>query len=294
MTLCVVDPHIHFWSMVPGANPWLEMQAPNFLGDYSSLARPALPQTFRDEAGDIEILKVVHIDAGAADPLAETAWLQSLAESEGFPNAIVAYADLSRPDVESHLAAQASYPNMRGIRQILNVHPDPIYDYVGRSYMDEEGWQAGYRLLRKFGLSFDLQLYPQQMVRAAGMIAANPETQVVLNHGGMFADRSTPEGWRTWRDGMRALATLPNVLVKISGLGMLDHAWTVESIRPYVLEAIDAFGVDRAMFASNFPVDSLFSDYTTLWHAYEATVSGCSTDERAKLFCTNAERFYRI
>jgi predicted TIM-barrel fold metal-dependent hydrolase len=76
--------------------------------------------------------------------------------------------------------------------------------------------------------------------------------------------------------------------------GMFDHHWTVESIRPYVHECLDAFGVERAMFASNFPVDRLFSDYATLWHAYAETVAGLSTDEHAQLFRTNAERFYRI
>jgi predicted TIM-barrel fold metal-dependent hydrolase len=294
MALSVIDPHVHFWSMAPGANPWLERQAPNFLGDYSDLARPALPRTFREHSGDIEILGVVHIDAGARDPLAETAWLQSLAESDGWPDAIVAFADLSRPDIESQLEAQTRYPNIRGIRQILNVHPDPIYDYVGRNYLDEEAWLRGYRILRRFGLSFDLQLYPHQMKRAAEVLAANPDTPVVLNHAGMFADRGTPQGWRTWRDGIHALAALPHVHVKISGLGMMNHKWSVESIRPYVLESIDAFGVDRSMFASNFPVDSLYSDYATLWHAFEETISGCSAEERAKLFRTNAQSFYRI
>jgi len=84
------------------------------------------------------------------------------------------------------------------------------------------------------------------------------------------------------------------VYVKISGLAMFDHQWTVESLRPYVLETIDAFGAERAMFASNFPVDRLFGSYTDLWHAYAAIVEGASVAEKEALFCGNAERFYRI
>jgi predicted TIM-barrel fold metal-dependent hydrolase len=90
------------------------------------------------------------------------------------------------------------------------------------------------------------------------------------------------------------LAAASNVAVKISGLGMFDHHWTVESLRPYVLEAIDAFGVERSMFASNFTVDRLYGTYTDLWQAFAAVVAGASDTEKAALFRENAERIYRI
>lgn len=293
----VVDPHIHLWELVPGRYPWLDQPGRNFLGDYSALARNHLPADFRSDAGEIDVVKVVHIDAVAADPAAETDWLQRLADdatSRGIPHAIVAYTDLSRDDAEASLAAHAAHRNVRGIRQILNVHPDPVYDYVGRRFMDEPRWQANFRLLKKYGLSFDLQLYPAQMPTAAKLAAANPDTAIIVNHTGMFVDRDRVEGFVAWRDGMRSLAEQPNVFVKISGLGMFDHAWTVESLRPYVLETIATFGVGRAMFASNFPVDRLFSTYTVLWRAYADIVTGASDDERRALFRTNAERIYRI
>ncbi|MBV8521620.1 MAG: amidohydrolase family protein, partial [Acetobacteraceae bacterium] len=126
--------------------------------------------------------------------------------------------------------------NVRGIRQILNVHPDPLYDYVGRHFMREPAW----------------------------------------------------------RDGMRVLAGCPNIAAKISGLGMTDHSWSVESIRPYVLETIDAFGVGRCMFASNFPVDRLYGSYGAIWAAFAETIRGGSEAEKVALFRENAERIYRI
>jgi predicted TIM-barrel fold metal-dependent hydrolase len=109
----------------------------------------------------------------------------------------------------------------------------------------------------------------------------------------MFANR-TLAGWREWRDGIRQLAQFSNVSVKISGLGMLDRNWTIESFRPYVLEAIDAFGSSRAMFASNFPVDKLYSTYVNLWRAFDMITKDLSTDERRGLFEGNAERIYRL
>jgi predicted TIM-barrel fold metal-dependent hydrolase len=93
---------------------------------------------------------------------------------------------------------------------------------------------------------------------------------------------------------MRMLAACPNVAVKVSGFAMFDHDWTIESLRPYVHETIDTFGSDRAMFASNFPVDRLFGTYTALWNAYAQIVGDASDSEKDALFVRNAERIYRI
>jgi predicted TIM-barrel fold metal-dependent hydrolase len=295
----VVDPHIHLWNLERLYYPWLVRPTRTFMGEYASLSTTHGVEQFLADAAGVEVLKVVHVDAGhdPADPVAETRWLQSLAdrpESPGLPQGIVAYADLSAPDVERTLRAHLESPNLRGIRQILNVHPDPLYDYVGRHYMREPGWRRGFGVLATCGLSFDLQLYPTQMPEAAQLAREHPDTTLIVNHAGMFVDRSSVAGWRAWRDGMRALAACPNVAVKISGLGMIDHHWTVESLRPYALETIDAFGVDRCMFASNFPVDRLYGSYVSLWQAYAAIVAGASPAEHDALFRHNAERIYRI
>jgi predicted TIM-barrel fold metal-dependent hydrolase len=109
----------------------------------------------------------------------------------------------------------------------------------------------------------------------------------------MWADRDLA-GWRQWKAGMRTLAARPNIAVKISGFAMLDPKWTVESIRPLVLETLEAFGPTRAMFASNFPVDKLSSDYVIVWGAFVAITEAMSNDERAGLFRDNARRLYRV
>lgn len=295
----IVDPHIHLWDLENHTYPWLQNPGDAFTGDIAPIAKTHLLKDFMADAGSVDVAKIVHIDAGhdPGNPLAETRWLQAIADdpgSRGMPNAIIGAADLSRPDVESLLAAHCESANMRGIRQILNVHENPYFDYVGRHFMREDAWRENFGLLRKYGLSFDLQIYPTQMIEAARVAADNPDTPVILNHTGMFADRDSVSGWVTWRDGLRALAAQDNVTVKISGLGMLDHHWTVESLRPYVLEAIDAFGPSRAMFASNFPVDRLYSSYEALYAAFAEIVAGASDDEKTALFSATAERVYRI
>ena len=294
----VVDPHIHLWDLKTHHYPWLANPQTSFLGDARDLKHDYLISDLLREAGEVEVLKVVHVDANhdPADPVEETRWLQGIADGEGrgMPNGIVAYADLSAENAEAVLEAHAAFSNTRGIRQILNVHEKPLYDYVGRHFMREPVWRRNFALLRRHAMSFDMQLYPSQMSDAATLAREHPETQFIVNHAGMFVDRTSPQGYRAWREGMRTLAACENVAVKISGLAMFDHAWTVESFRPYVLETIDTFGCERAMFASNFPVDRLFGSYGALWNTYALIVADATDSEKDALFRSNAERIYRI
>ncbi|EKS66757.1 MULTISPECIES: amidohydrolase family protein [Caballeronia] len=292
----VVDPHIHLWDLKTHHYPWLANPQTSFVGDARDLQHDYLLTDLLRDAEDIEVLKLVHVDANhdPADPVEETRWLQSIADIEGMPNGIVAGADLSADNAQQVLEAHAAFANTRGIRQILNVHDSKLYDYVGRHYMREPQWRRHFGLLKRFGMSFDLQLYPSQMEEAAQLAREHADTQFIVNHAGMFVDRASTQGYRAWRDGMRLLAACPNVAVKLSGFAMFDHGWTIESLRPYVHETIDAFGVERAMFASNFPVDRLFGTYTALWNAYARIVADASDSEKAALFVRNAERIYRI
>lgn len=291
----IVDPHVHFWEIGQGNQPWLTNPTPNLLGDYRPMAKDYGPAELRADAAGLALAGAVHIEADAVDPVAETRWLAAATADDALPSAIVIGGDLSRPDALDTLAAQiACSDRVRGMRQILNVHADPLYDYVGRHFMGEGQWQANFAALAELGLSFDLQIYPEQMPRASTLAAAHPDLSIVLNHAGMYVDRHGVAGWRAWRDGLRLLAAQPNVAVKLSGFGMLDHGWTVGSIRPLVLEAIDAFGVERCLFASNFPVDSLYADYGELWAAYADVVADASAADKQALFADNARRVYRL
>ena len=295
----IVDPHIHLWDLKTHHYPWLANPGVSFVGDARELKHDYLLADLLREAGEIQILKVVHVEANhdPADPVEETRWLQGLANeagSRGMPNGIVAGVDLSAPNAAQVLEGHAAFANTRGIRQILNVHENKLFDYIGRHLMRDSVWRENFALLRRYDMSFDMQIYPSQMDEAVALAQAHADTQFIINHAGMFVDRSSVAGYRAWRDGMRKLAGCPNVTVKLSGFAMFDHQWTVESLRPYVLETIDAFGVERAMFASNFPVDRLFGSYEDLWRAYASIVADASDAERDALFRRNAERVYRI
>ena len=295
-----VDAHMHLWDLDKIRYPWLTPPLPvGITGDVRSIAKTYLLDDYlrdaRGDAGKIRVAKVVHVEAGAdpADSLKETRWLQSMADLRGFPHALVAHAELNNPKVESLLAEHASHHNVRGIRQILNWHADPRKTYTPRDLLADADWLKGFALLRKYNLSFDLQIYPSQMPAAAQLASRHPDTLMILNHTGMPADRDAA-GLQAWRSGMQALAQQPNVMVKISGLAMLDWQWTTESLRPFVHQTLDIFGTDRCLFASNFPVDRLFGSFARQYGAYQSLTATLSPTERAQLFVTNAERIYRI
>ncbi len=294
----IVDPHHHLWDLERFSYPWLSARPlpASVAGDVAPIAKSYLLDDYLADTAKQNVVKSVHVDAGfdPSQPVEETRWLQSIADQRGFPHGIVARAELHRPDVETTLASHCRFPNVRGIRHIVNWHPDPAKTYVTKpDFLTDPAWLRGFAQLKRYNLSFDLQLYPSQMADAAALAAAHGDTTIILNHAGMPVDRD-PEGLSLWRAGMRALGAQPNVWVKISGFGMVDWRWTEQSIRPFVLETIEIFGPDRCMFASNFPVDKLYSSFDALYDAFKSIVSDFSVGERRKLFSDTALAVYRI
>ena len=298
MNLPIIDAHQHFWDLERNYVPWLrdEPPIPFRYGDYSVLRRNYLPNDYRRDTARHDVVKTVHVETewDPADPVGETRWLHQLAEANGLPNGIVAQARLDRDDVAAVLAGHAAYPRVRGIRHKPTAATAPDHIEPGApGSMGDPRWRRGYALLARHALSFDLQTPWWHLAEAADLARDFPDTLIILNHTGLPADRSG-EGLADWRQAMRTLAALPNVACKISGLGQPGQPWTVASNRGIVLDTIEIFGVERCMFASNFPVDSLVADFDTICGGFEAMTAALSAAERAALFHDNAARFYRL
>jgi predicted TIM-barrel fold metal-dependent hydrolase len=296
--LPIVDAHQHFWDLGRNYLPWLcdEPPIPFRYGDYSALRRNYLPADYLRDAAGHRVVKTVYVETewDPKDPVGETRWLQEIIAATGFPHAIVAGARLDDPAVEAVLAGHAAFPQVRGIRHKPAAAPSP--DRVARNApgsMGDPGWRRGYALLRKYRLSFDLQTPWWHLAEAAELALDFPATPIILNHTGLPADRSE-QGLAGWRRALAILAAEPNVALKISGLGQPGRPWTVAANGPIVRDAIAIFGVERCMFASNFPVDGLCADLDTIFSGFKTIVQGFAAAEQRRLFHDNALRIYRL
>lgn len=239
----------------------------------------------RSESTTVPVTKVVHVQAAeAADPAIETAWLQRVADADpaGWPNGIVGAANLSSPAARDLLERQAEQANFRGVRDVtLNDH------------LDDPAVDTGLAVLAELGLVCDTMARLPKFEALAGAADRHPNVTFVLGHGGTPSERSAAF-LDTWRAGLVMLAQHPNIVCKLSGFGIGDNDWTVESFTPLVEACIAAFGTDRCIFNGNWPVDKLYSTYDELWGAFDLITAGYSLDERDALFAANAERVYRI
>jgi len=288
-----VDAHVHLWDLTRIHYPWLtppfSSDGPN--GSVEPIAHNYLLDDYRIESARWNVVGMVHVEAGAlaAQASIETAWLDDMAAAEGLPSGVVAFAALDDPDVESLLAAHARHKCVRGVRHIVNWHADPHRTYTPRDLTGDEAWQRGFALLGDFGLSFDCQAYPGQFARLAELFARHPGIPVAVNHAGMGVDDA-----QEWRSGMKQLAALPHVAIKISGLGFAVRPWNRRLVEQRVREAIDIFGPARAMIASDFPTDRLFASFDATLGTYADAISDLSEAEKRALWGGNADRVYRL
>jgi predicted TIM-barrel fold metal-dependent hydrolase len=292
--LPIADAHQHFWDPRVNYHPWLcdEPPRPFRYGDYRALRRPYLPADYFADAAGQGVVKTVYVETewDPADPIGEMRFVERLRRETGFPTVAVAQAWLDRGDVGSVLEQQAAFPFVRGIRHKPRANASPDGPPGG---MTDASWRAGFARLARHALRFDLQTPWWHLHEAAALARDFPETPIVLNHAGLPADRSR-DGIAGWRRGMAALAACPNAAVKISGLGVPGAAWTAETNRAIVLTAIELFGIERCMFASNFPVDGLCASFATICAGFREISGGFAPADRRRLFHDNAVRIYAL
>jgi len=292
----IVDAHHHLWRIEGGNYPRFTGPPRHFfMGDDTALRQDFMPPDYRRAAAGHNVVATVHIEAEwrRDDQVGESAWVNAVADGHGMPDAMVGRAWLDDPQVERVLEGHARYPRMRGIRSKPALPDRPQGDHEGRGEMSDPGWRRGYALLAKYDMSYDLRVPHLQLPGAAAVARAHPEVPVVLNHTGFPWDRS-PEGLAAWRRDMRAIAAVPHVHLKLSEFGLKDRPWDYDENRAIVLEAIERFGVERCMFASNFPVAGLRIGFGELYDAYKEMVTEFTEAEQMALFHDNAKRFYRI
>ena len=297
----IVDAHHHLWDLENNETSyaWLMVaEGEAFFGDYAAIRKSYLLEDYIKDAQNQNLIKSVHVQAEHDDdkPVNETAWLQSLADnhSSKLPNAIVAFADFSKDNIVEILDGHQEYKNTRGIRQILSFNKEePKYSHASEDFMKNTTWVENFKNIRNRNLSFDIQIYKHQMQDAADLANKYDDVLFILNHTGEPCYQ-TIEYIQSWEENMKKLAKCENVAAKISGLGMFDPQWTIDSTRIFVEKTIQIFGIDRCMFASNFPVDKIFNTFDNYWESFKEITKNYSENDKKLLFSSNAEKFYRI
>lgn len=318
--LPIVDAHHHLYP----SNHWVDPPTPYLLPEFAAdlgdghrvvatvyvecgqLYRSTGPARLR-AAGEAEF-------AAVTARLSETGRFGPTRVCEAF----VGHAELAMGEaVEDVLDAllEASDGRLRGIRAATNWDPDPGVNastrpFAARGAMADPGFRKGLARLAARGLAYDAWQYFPQLGELAGLASAVPDATVVCGHcGGLLGTRgyASPETFDAWRHSVTELARQPNVVMKLGGLandrtgfGFGSRATRASEDElvalwsPYILTCIEAFGPDRCLFESNFPVDMLAAGYRTLWTVYKRIVAGASADEKAALFAGTARRVYRL
>ena len=292
----IIDAHHHLWDIGLHDYPWLKKDSKN------PLSKNYLIDNFNRDIGNLDVIKSVHVqgEMNHKDSLKETSWLQKISETEestGKPNGIVAYEDLNSSELSKNLEKQKTYPNVRGIRQILNYSDtDPelnVYEGVSKNFLNDIKWKNGFSLLKNFDLSFDLQVWPSQLLNSDELAKDFPDTLIILNHTGCPLLNGKKSDEDEWHEGMKKLSQNENVVVKISGLFMRGNPGD-KYLDELINETINLFGTERCFFASNFPVDSVKISYKELWDYFSDVSEKYTESEKEKLFYLNAQNYYRI
>ena len=297
----IVDAHHHLWIPERRAPDlgygWLrDVGAAKPFGDPTPIQRDYEWTEFAAESANHTLVGSVHVqtDGALPDPVAESAWVQSVFDASALAHAIVGLVDLGAADLETTLAGHARHAAFRGVRQILSRLDDvPALSFAPRHLLRDAAWREGYATLAAHHLSFDLQLYPEQMSEAADFLADHPAVPVVLDHAGSPHDLSGA-GRALWREGIARLASLGHVSVKLSGFGMFEPHWTAESVRPLIDTVLERFGPARVMWGSNFPVEKLARGYDEALEGVLRCCPGLTDEELAALFAGNGARVYRL
>lgn len=294
----IVDAHHHLWDLQAGRYPAKQDQYDHhfFLGDYRTICRDYLPPDFAADLAGFDIIGSVHIQGGRAqdEQVAETAWLETMHAQYGLPSVVVGHVVFTQPDCAEVLAAHARSPLMRGIRSRPVTSSGPNASVAGApGTMQDEHWRRNFALLEQHGMSWDMRIPFWHLAEGAEVARSFPGIPMVVNHTGLPLDRSE-DGLAIWRHGLEALADCPNVVIKISELGLPHGRWDVPGNIRVVREAAAIFGPDRIIFASNLPVASLSTDFRGIVDLMRTALAGAEQEALEKFFHRNAIRFYRI
>jgi L-fuconolactonase len=277
----IVDAHVHLWNPERFRYAWLD--------DLPALRRAMLPADFAKASVSAKVSKFIFVECGceSSQSLAETDWIGELAESEPRLKGVIAHTALERgKEVRADIETLAGRPLVKGMRR--NLQGEPI------DFLKQPGFIEGLKILPEFDFTFDLCVRADQLPATTELVRSLPQVKFVLDHFGKPKVRG--KSFEPWARNLRALARLPNVVCKISGLATEANwsDWEPADLEPYFDHVLTCFGLPRVMFGSDWPVATLATSYDRWIETVIELVPNANDRELAQLFQTNAERIYRV
>lgn len=273
-----IDAHQHFWRYDAEQYGWISEEM-------AILRRDFLPDDLAPLLTALDFAGAVAVQARQS--LKETEWLLRLADQYPFIKGVVGWVDLQSPEVEKQLEAVARHPKLCGVRHVVQDEPDD-------RFLLRPEFRRGIARLRDFGLTYDLLIYPRHLPAAITLVEAFPEQPFVLDH---IAKPDIGAGVLSpWQEDVRELARLPNVSCKLSGMVTETHwgRWQLEDFTPYLDVVFTAFGPDRLLIGSDWPVCTLSGDYASVLGIVIDYLAPYPEETRQKVLGSNAARFYNL
>jgi len=273
-----IDSHQHFWQYDPTQHVWMT-------DEMDVLKRDYLPKDLAPLMAETGIDGTIAVQA--RQNLEETEWLLALADANDFIKGVVGWVDLCSPDIRDQLEKYAAHPKLVGVRHVVHDEPDD-------HFMLNANFLRGIAALAKFDLTYDLLIRPQHIPVSTEVVKQFPDQPFVVDH---IAKPLIKDGIRQpWEQDIRELAKLDNVFCKVSG--MVTEArwkgWQQSDFVPYLDVILDAFGVERIMFGSDWPVSTLSGTYADVLNIIRVYLEQLDESDHVKVLGQNAERFYSI
>lgn len=273
----IIDSHQHFWQFDPQRDSWID-------DTMQILQRDFMPEDLLPQFEENNVVGSIAVQADTSEE--ETSFLLALAADHPFIFGVVGWADFCRHDVGETLAQFSDHKVLKGYRHIVQKEPD--------GFMDRKDFRAGIQQLADLDYTYDLLLYPHQLEEAIRFVKAFPNQRFVVDH--LAKPYIKAKEIDPWKEHIEQLAAFPNVSCKLSGMVTEAHweAWEYTDFIPYLDVVTGAFGTDRLLFGSDWPVCLLGGSYPKILHLVMTYFDSFSTTEKEALFYKNTQQFYQL
>jgi L-fuconolactonase len=273
----VIDAHHHFWNYEPKEYGWIDESM-------HVLRRDFLPQDLELEIKSSRIDGVVSVQARQC--IAETDWLLDLANANGYIKGVVGWLPIAATDFESHLIHRIDQSKLKALRHVVQDEAP--------GFLDHSGFNNGIRLLKQYDLAYDLLIFEHQLKESIRFVDRHPDQRFVLDH--IAKPKIQSNQLDPWQANIRELAKRANVSCKLSGLvteADLD-CWTEAQLTPYLDTVLEAFGPERLMFGSDWPVCMLATSYQEWTQLIRLMIAPLSMDEQDAIMGITASKIYNL